>query len=513
MLACFDSKENFSTVETLQLNPSYGKLMILPKKFSGEVLRCMRHVIGRNHSSSNLVFRRIPTQRVPASGISSQNLKGIVSILGFELFHGQHPSGSRSVYLGGAGKGTMQNAIPLILQELTLRLKDSFKYRIGFYTKKELHFSAAMRKGGSENDPLSLPALDGDIFLNPKIGSNPHLNEPKNNGHFPMEGSEQGVLLSSEELTEENIMTLCTNSRRSSISLQQSLDLLDNASLETISNIFLRNLNVLLFDKYASYVLQRLVTKYPPFLSRLERFIKQDFFELIHNEYSSRILQALILHSTSFQIFTREKLRLNPEHLLQSIPSVFLIATAIRINAQSSESDQYSFLVSLISSQPSMLDSKYYKRVLVSIAEVGHYPTLTQLYAELARHYTLMELLEDKYLTYILLMYIQRDHPSAVNDLLDLLKTRPQELFRSKFFGFLVTKMIERDRTHPFIDKLHSAFANNAEKLSNLLKSRIGKDSYYFFFYVLLHTLPKTDSGKQPTLSVGTTAKPRSIDY
>ena len=87
-------------------------------------------------------------------------------------------------------------------------------------------------------------------------------------------------------------------------------------------------------------------------------------------------------------------------------------------------------------------------------------------------------------------MLLQRNYKAAIEDLFYFLKEFIVELFNTKFFGFLITKMIEkRDQNCEFVLRLNGVLLTDLERLFGLVRTQASMESRYFYAYVLLSTL------------------------
>lgn len=104
----------------------------------------------------------------------------------------------------------------------------------------------------------------------------------------------------------------------------------------------------------------------------------------------------------------------------------------------------------MLESNMHFLSSKYFKRVLVSYVEKCSSSELPNIYKALDMKSKILECLQDKYLAYIFLMFIQRGYQEAINSISQAITRVPLEVFSLKYSGFLFSKLVERKNSVDF---------------------------------------------------------------
>lgn len=233
----------------------------------------------------------------------------------------------------------------------------------------------------------------------------------------------------------------CAAGKLESIAAQEYLVSLPPSELAQYSQAMEVHLESLITDKYANYVLQKTALLDDSFRSNLENFCKHNFPWLLPNEYASRVMQVLAEHSDHFRHFCLTHFRSHSVILQSEISAAFLAATAIRFSKSQTE---IGFFGEMIELMPSLIKNKYFKRIIVSYIEKCDTVELCRTFARLKISGRVRHKLDDKYFTYIILMFVQRGCPLMLAELKEAVQREPLRILRTKHFGFLVTKLIER---------------------------------------------------------------------
>lgn len=448
-------------------------------------LRNMSLTIHQNHTNQNILFRKVFKPIKTSIDHSKfregmyKNLKPFATSLYFEIFS-VGAKKRHNIHLMQCLPGTS----PLflfneLLQELKSKLSSSQQYRVG--PQINLTPTSAYR---DNSHSIKMPQF---VDAHSKFESRDHL---QSETHEPLN---REVVRMATEYSPDKILRWCTESRQSSMAFQlllQKFDKDDKGRLQEIISVIIAALEYLLVDRYGSYVLGKLLSMGTHLAKIIEKRALKDWPSLVHNEYSSRVLQGLFQVSETFRNFCRASLESSPHEVINSIPSIFFTSTAIRQAAQLSDPTAFIFLLTPLERSSQSLDSKYFKRVLVSLAETLPISKLDYMYSLLTEYYSIQNCLDDKYLTYIVLMLLQRNYKAAIEDLFYFLREFIVELFNTKFFGFLITKMIEkRDQNCEFVLRLNGVLRTDLERLFGLVRTQASMESRYFYAYVLLSTL------------------------
>ena len=91
--------------------------------------------------------------------------------------------------------------------------------------------------------------------------------------------------------------------------------------------------------------------------------------------------------------------------------------------------------------------SKYFKRVLVSYIEFCSQAQVEEMAVRLKTVEGAKNSLEDRYMSFILLMFIKRQHQPVLKKVLWLIKTSIDDLFNKTNFKFIMMKCLDQNCT------------------------------------------------------------------
>lgn len=294
--------------------------------------------------------------------------------------------------------------------------------------------------------------------------------------------SEAGCL---SDFTQDELLALCSKSKQSSMLFQQ---LIDEASPEATAQVgrdLARHLPALVVDPFANYSIQKIIEKDEEFRKVVAAYCSANFKELAVNEFSSRVMQTLTSLDTSFRAHCFAMVKADPHLLVSSVSAVFLVAFAIRASQSETE---YEYLFELVENKREYLESKYFKRIVVSLVENAGLDSIGRVYKSLGVSGRLPELLGDKYFAYVFLMMVQRDFDAGVVELFRTLHHRPAALFSARYFGFVVTKLLEK-RDDSLCRLLHQGLLAEHQRALQQLRNQSTSEALLFYHYLLLATL------------------------
>lgn len=300
----------------------------------------------------------------------------------------------------------------------------------------------------------------------------------------PTEGE---LPLPSKQVGERNqLIHFCCSNKEDSIAFQDFLQNADSKTLDEIGEYFSENLEVLLTDKFGNYTVQKLCYRDPKFLEKTAGFLEANLESLIDNEFASRVMQALVDLSPEFREFCLLKFKNSLPGILTSISAVFLISAVIK---STTDFEDLAFLREMISVNPSLLDCRYLKRVMVSYVDNCPDSELPAIIKALNFRGNLCTFLDDKYSAYIVLMLVQRGETGTIDELITTIKQNPVQLFGSKFAGFLLTKILELNDHDLSTAILTSQLAITPTNFRRLVQTT-SMDTGHFFLYLLLSIKP-----------------------
>ena len=181
---------------------------------------------------------------------------------------------------------------------------------------------------------------------------------------------------------------------------------------------------------------------------------------------------------------------------LHNFSSVFLLTVCIK---QAKDQSEYRFVAQMLADdKDNLLKSKYFKRVLVSYIE---YCSQAQMHV-IARTIQIVdylpEYLNDKFASFIILMFLKRSYDPVVNKMSDSIQYSLKTMLRKKHFKFVMMKAIQSKQAN-LLGRLNKAlFDVHASAVKSL---RLYNQGYfYFYFYSVFATLEARPAGEQVCL-------------
>lgn len=185
---------------------------------------------------------------------------------------------------------------------------------------------------------------------------------------------------------------------------------MNEQSLEGLTEVFDQlkpYMNNLLLDKYGNYVLQRFVQIYEPARRYLDSFCRSRFYSLSSDEFASRVMQKLIEYQPSFRLFVTQVFANNIHQATESISAALLLVACIKCSHDMREFDFIALELSL--DQRYCIENKLFRRILVAFAERCEVHHLQLISQALCVKHNLLQLVNDKFSTYLIAILIERD--------------------------------------------------------------------------------------------------------
>lgn len=242
--------------------------------------------------------------------------------------------------------------------------------------------------------------------------------------------------------SDEEIVELCIHSKEQSIAFQRSITTLDTNQLERVIKIVSSNLLKLCTDKLGNYVVQQLVRGSPELKNQFANLClnRREFMKFAANEYSSRVMQVCV---EICPLFRREVLKLVKQDFSRVVASsapTFLLTVCFRY-AQS-ESDILFPLVYLSKDKNHWLGTKFFKRILVSLATISSSTVLDRIYSCIEHLLTTQQLFSDKYSVFLALTLIQRGHLPTIYTVCKNISMNIALLLKMKHFKFFLASIV-----------------------------------------------------------------------
>lgn len=242
----------------------------------------------------------------------------------------------------------------------------------------------------------------------------------------------------------DNVKTFilkCLKDRRLSVLLQEAVQAASEEERAAMAaSITARDLELYLSIPKGMFFITRLMDGCPWFREYATQLCRVNFWALVSAEMTSKLIIHLTETTAEFRAFVFQTARQSMQGFLQSFTATYVLTIAIKVAASDEE---YLFLLDMSRRYlKSLLQIKYFKRILVSFLEYCSTKRLEDMYRILSVEKDFFSFLKDKFLTFILLMFLKRDFRDFIAYICETITTKIHILQRSKYFPFFMTKIL-----------------------------------------------------------------------
>ena len=468
-----------------------------------EVIR-KAHLIQQNHHLNNLRFLFIVEEEVLRGGQRKSRKTNIESSDSRNTLHSNSPT-DRPAHssLESIKRPLMAALSDLLKTTIKLRLTNTAQDKIEEVDNDDLELV-----GNYESSPTS--KLTEEAFekrLQKHPSSSPRCNSPllvsssgKNLDKKDLDPQEE---TSRKDLSEKldyilqqfninsNILDYCYKDRNMNISFQHFIMICDQGTLDIIVSKVNEHLYTIMKDKYGNYLIQKLIKRDAKFMKKIEAVSKSNFTELAENEYSSRVLQALVYESSEFRLFVHQYFRNNLVTGISKISSMFILLIAIKCSSSSLE---YVYIVDQFVANPLLFEYKLFKRVLIGYIQFADDMTVVDRIWKTLSGMPFGNFFDLKFGALILLMLVKRGHQKAMTKIALSIHTSLPNLVTRRYFKLVAEKLL-----HPKYAAIHSLVSEALQQTSietlNEIREK-SKTDFYFVVYLIISSHSK-ESDKQ----------------
>jgi len=254
-----------------------------------------------------------------------------------------------------------------------------------------------------------------------------------------------------------------------------------NELLELINTNFIH----MITEPSGNYVVQQAMRRSHTLAKSVAEYCLENLHELVKNEFASRVMQALVEISPEFRRSVFEWYAQDTNSLLDSLPSVFLLAAAL---SKSEGHAEFKILRDhILSSQNKrLMANKFFRRLLVIFVDKCDRADLEVVYRTYKMAHHLPNLLNDKFGTLVLLAMLLREHRPLERLVVSQIKTNLPDLFQTKFFKLFVFRLIKSQGNWSLVKNINEALTSAPkESLSLALSS---PEATYFYCALLVCT-------------------------
>jgi hypothetical protein len=242
------------------------------------------------------------------------------------------------------------------------------------------------------------------------------------------------------------LLSLATQNKANSMVLQSLAGHCSAECAAKLSLLVRQHHRKLICDRYGSYLVQAMVKRDRGVQQVVEETTTSEFASMVHNEYSSRVMQRLIEISDTFRTFVMDSFKKHMGIFIQSVSACYLISVGILNSQSESERDVVSGYLN--NKAVSWHTNKYFKKILICYLSSCSEDRLNSMYKKLFRKRSLLWYLSEKYACLVLLKFIERNHQLTKELVFSKLEKDPFAIIRLSYFGFFIGELIRSDPVH-----------------------------------------------------------------
>ena len=287
-------------------------------------------------------------------------------------------------------------------------------------------------------------------------------------------------------LSRESFVELCCTDKYQSKALQVSLCRGDSSQKKALLKLCESSIDDLIQNKYGNYILQEAIRQSSKMAAAIEFRSVFNLTNLMKDEYASRVMQVLNSVSQTFRLSVMRWFSVGLESTIDKLSAIFLLTSAI----EAMESPEELNLVRGIlfsKSSKRLSNCKYFKRIIMSFVDRCSPSDLDFVFTYFSFEKRLLSLLDDKFGALLINSMIKRNHPATIQVFLWMLKNYLPSLYETKFFKFLLFRLVKTESTGDVLQMMLDAVLEISDQL--LVNATASTDSYYFFVHLVISLL------------------------
>jgi len=239
-------------------------------------------------------------------------------------------------------------------------------------------------------------------------------------------------------LSDKEIVHLAIGERSKALKLQRLAREGSEAVVERIVQAVLPKVDRLIKDPLGNYLLQQLLPRSAKLLGALENIPVENLYSLSSHEFGSRVLQLLVQLSSKFHGIATSAVSSQLHIFTRDFSSVFFISSLLKCAPEDSHRE---FVPLALENDPSWLNNKYFKRVLATYLELASQSNLQRIF-DLVLSYTDADtLLQDKYLSMIVLSFLHRNFNPVLETLKSVIISNPESFLCAKHTQYVLSQL------------------------------------------------------------------------
>lgn len=238
--------------------------------------------------------------------------------------------------------------------------------------------------------------------------------------------------------------------------LQAAIAEYSESEVEELLKLIKSNFVYMITEPSGNYVVQQAMRRSTSLADSVAAYCLEHMQELVKNEFASRVMQTLVEISAQFRVAVFSWYSQDANFLLDSLPSVFLLAAAL--NKSEGHSEFKVLRDHILSGQNKrLIANKFFRRLLVIFVEKCDRADLEVIYRTYKMAHHLPNLLNDKFGTLVLLAMLLREHRPLERLVVSQVKTRLPDLFQTKFFKLFVFRLIKSQGNWSLVKGINEA--------------------------------------------------------
>lgn len=282
------------------------------------------------------------------------------------------------------------------------------------------------------------------------------------------------------------------NSKKEALDLERVFKTVMVDDQVNLKNIICSDLEFLMLHKFGNYIVQKVIPLDSGIMLKAIQICRDKFDTYAVNEYSSRIMQCLVEKSAEFRLFTLKRFKARPGLWLKSIAALFVLSTCIKKAEMVSDFD---FVKEILfkNKQQGLYASKYMKRALVSLVESCPDSELSTLFQELDIRKNILKILEDKYMTYLMVAFMRRSFMTCIMIVGEAITGKLKDLLQCSYFKLLINKLLSVGSPQALAGINTSLRRISLQNLKTLSSRGNNATNFYYYLFMTLSTFKKTD--------------------
>ena len=277
-----------------------------------------------------------------------------------------------------------------------------------------------------------------------------HSREKRSLGRVELESAEMLQIHwvtdeSIRDAPDEWIIEKSTQSKATSIELQEYILGCEDDCLAKLIRIAQKRMIELMFHRFGNYIIQNLMQRSLGFTAAVRSYCEVRFDKLVANQYSSRVVQKLIEYDDQFRVFASQSFKQNIQYFLAQQTAWYLIVSVVRFADTEGERDIVSRYMQRC--RTSWFENKSFLKVLIIYLEHCSEVQVKFFVKSVQLEKRLFKFLQDKLSCLIFFKLLERNEAFCEQILLGQLSRDLISLLQTHFFGYLVGMIARSEHT------------------------------------------------------------------